>query len=543
MKNTVYIINDISLSVSSPIEEAYSIASNRLHRAHISTRDVSFSVYRKSVDARKKKDVRLVYSIAASGIRENISEKTCKELHIARIYDSSLSFNIGTEPLPHAPVIVGAGPCGLFAALLLAKNGYAPIVLERGGSVEERVALVDRFHSAQILDEETNVQFGAGGAGTFSDGKLVTRVNDPHSSFVLSTLVEMGADSDILIKAKPHVGTDVLRTVTQNLIQAIESHGGKVLYHTKFLRAIKNGDSVVAAETSAGRIPAGALILAIGHSARDTYEALISDGFALEAKPFSVGMRIEHRAEDIDRAMYGDFAGHPSLGHAEYNLSHNTKIRGVYTFCMCPGGTVVAAASEVGGVVVNGMSERKRDGKNSNSAVVWSVFKEDYGGLPLKAIEFQRSIERAAFCAAGKNYSAPFCSVGDFLEKRAPSARVGRVSPTYMGGLHVTPVAPESYLPGFVCAGIRDALGAFDKKIEGFASFDALLTGAETRTSAPIRILRDPITRLALGYKNLYPGGEGAGYAGGLTSAALDGMHIAISLMERFAPILDARVK
>lgn len=543
MKNTVYIVNDISLSVSSPIEEAYSIASSRLRRAHISLRDVTFSVYRKSVDARKKKDVRLVYSIAAAGIRENIPEKVCKDLHIARIFDSNLSYGIGTETLPHAPVIVGAGPCGLFSALLLAKNGYAPIVLERGGSVEERVALVERFHSLQILDEETNVQFGAGGAGTFSDGKLVTRVNDPHTSFVLSTLVEMGADPDILIKAKPHVGTDVLRTVTQNLIHAIESLGGKVLYHTKFLRAIKNADSVVAVETSAGRIPAGALILAIGHSARDTYEALISDGFALEAKPFSVGMRIEHRAEDIDRAMYGDFAGHPALGHAEYNLSYNTKIRGVYTFCMCPGGTVVAAASEAGGVVVNGMSERKRNGENSNSAVVCSVFKEDYGGSPLKAIEFQRSIERAAFCAAGKNYSAPICSVGDFLDQRVPCAPIGRIHPTYMNGLHIAPAAPESYLPGFVCSGIRDALGDFDKKIEGFASSDALLTGAETRTSAPIRILRDPITRLALGYKNLYPGGEGAGYAGGITSAALDGIHIAISLMERFAPILDTRVK
>ncbi len=543
MKNSVYIINDVSVSVSSPIEEAYNIASSRLRHARVSMRDVAFSVYRKSVDARKKKDVRLVYSIAASGIRENISENVCKELHIARLSDAPLSFSVGTKQLPHSPVIVGAGPCGLFAALLLAKNGYAPIVLERGGNVEERVALVARFHRLQILDEETNVQFGAGGAGTFSDGKLVTRVNDPHISFILSTLVEMGADPDILVKAKPHVGTDVLRTVTQNLIEAIESNGGKVLYHTKFLRVVKSGDSVIAVETSRGRIPAGALILAIGHSARDTYEALISDGVALEAKPFSVGMRIEHRAEDIDRAMFGNFAGHPALGHAEYNLSHNTKIRGVYTFCMCPGGTVVAAASEAGGVVVNGMSEHARNGENSNSAVVCSVFKEDYGGLPLQAIEFQRSIERAAFTAAGKNYNAPLCTVGDFLEGCAPRSRAGRVIPTYMNGAHVSLVAPQLYLPGFVCSGIRDALCAFDKKIEGFAASDALLTGAETRTSAPIRILRDPITHLALGYKNFYPGGEGAGYAGGITSAALDGMHIAVSLMEQFAPILDSRVK
>ncbi len=538
MKGFTYIINDISLSVSSPIEEAYAIARDRLRRARIPLRDISFSVYRKSVDARKKKDIRLVYSVSASGIEEPICDALCKDLHIARLCAADLSFAPGTQALSHPPVIVGAGPCGLFAALLLARNGYAPIVVERGGSVEERVALVDRFHRLQILDPETNVQFGAGGAGTFSDGKLVTRVNDPYISFILSTLVEMGANPDILTKAKPHVGTDVLRTVTQNIIDAIEARGGRVLYHTKFLRAVMSGSTVTAVETSAGRIPAGALVLAIGHSARDTYESLLAQGMALEAKPFSVGMRIEHRTEDIDRAMYGDFAGHPALGHAEYNLSHNTKIRGVYTFCMCPGGTVVAAASEEGGVVVNGMSERARDGENSNSAVVCSVFKDDYGATPMKAIAFQRGIERAAFAAAGKNYSAPICSVGDFLNAQAPQHIGGSVRPTYMGGEHLTPSSPETYLPGFVCEGIRDALCAFDKKIEGFASPDALLTGAETRTSAPIRILRDPATRLALGYQNLYPGGEGAGYAGGITSAALDGMYIAVSLMERYAPIL-----
>ncbi len=538
MKDISYIINDISLSVDSPAAEAFLVARERLRRARVSVHDVEFSVYRKSVDARKKKDVRFVYSIVASGVHTEIAESVCKEQHIARLQDGALSFSLGTDPLSNPPVVVGAGPCGLFAALLLAKNGYAPIVLERGGSVEERVALVERFNRAQILDTETNVQFGAGGAGTFSDGKLVTRLNDPFISFILTTLVEMGANSDILTKAKPHIGTDVLRTVTQKIIDAIEEHGGRVLYHTKFLRAISLDGTVSAVETSAGRIPAGALILAIGHSARDTYESLISEGFALEAKPFSVGMRIEHRADDIDRALYGDFAGHPALGRAEYNLSHNTKIRGVYTFCMCPGGTVVAAASEAGGVVVNGMSERARNGENSNSAVVCSVFKEDYGATPEKAIAFQRSIERAAFSAAGKNYNAPLCTVGDFFEGRSARQAIGKVAPTYMHGERVTPALPEKYLPGFICDNIRNALSAFDRKIEGFADPSALLTGAETRTSAPIRILRNPETRLALGYKNLYPGGEGAGYAGGITSAALDGIYIAISLMERYAPIL-----
>ena len=538
MNTAVYIVNNISLPVAAAAEDAYALAKERLRRARVSLKNVSFSIYRKSVDARKKKDVRLVYSVAADGIAANIPEAVCKELNIAKLVDGNLTFSIGTEPLASAPVIAGAGPCGLFAALLLAKNGYAPVVLERGGSVEERVALVDRFHRLQIIDPETNVQFGAGGAGTFSDGKLITRVNDPHTSFILSTLVEMGADPDILVKAKPHVGTDVLRTVTQNLIDAIEVNGGQVLYHTKFLKPVTRNGVVEAVETSRGRIPAGALILAIGHSARDTYESLLSEGMALEGKPFSVGMRIEHRTEDIDRAMYGDFAGHPALGHAEYALSHNTKIRGVYTFCMCPGGTVVAATSEEGGVVVNGMSERARDGLNSNSAVVCSVFKEDYGATPQNAIAFQTAIERAAFAAGGKNYSAPITSVGDFLDAKEPRNLGGRVEPTYMSGKHVTLARPESYLPRFVCDGIRDAIRAFDTKIEGFASPEAILSGAETRTSAPIRILRDPATHLALGYKNLYPGGEGAGYAGGITSAALDGLHIAVSFMERFTPIL-----
>ena len=535
MKETALIINDISLAVTDSQDEAFSVARSRLKKAGLSLSNARFSIYRRSVDARKKEDIRLVYSVVAVGNFPVIDAAKMKELHIALLRDENISYAFGNEKLSHPPVVVGAGPCGLFCALLLAKNGYAPIVLERGASVEERVASVARFHEKQTLDPETNVQFGAGGAGTFSDGKLITRLNDPHTAYILKTLVEMGADPDILTKAKPHVGTDVLRTVTENLIRAIEENGGRVLFHTKFLEAIERNGVVTAVKTSGGEIAAGALILAIGHSARDTYEALLSSPLSIEAKPFSVGMRIEHLTENIDRAMYGDFAGHPALGHAEYSLSHNTKVRGVYTFCMCPGGTVVAAASEHGGVVANGMSERARDGKNSNSAVVCSVFKEDYGAKPQLAIDFQRSIERAAFVAGGSDYSAPFCTVGNFLGSAAEH-RLGSVAPTYMAGKKLRFARPESYLPTFVTENIRSALFSFDKKIEGFAASDALLTGAETRTSAPIRILRNPETHLALGYKNLYPGGEGAGYAGGITSAALDGTYIAISLMEQYAP-------
>ena len=279
------------------------------------------------------------------------------------------------------------------------------------------------------------------------------------------------------------------------------------------------------------------MILATGHSARDTYESLIAEGLPIVAKDFSVGMRIEHKTEDIDRAMYGDFAGYPGLGHAEYALSHNTKERGAYTFCMCPGGEVVAAASEEGGLVVNGMSENARSGENSNSAVVVSVRKDDYGGSPLSAIEFQRKIERAAFVQGGSDYTAPVITVGDMLSgelKTEPK----RIIPTYMSGV-VRLARPEKYLPSFVCDGIKSAVQAFDNKISGFAVGDAVLTGAETRTSSPIRILRDADTHKAVGYSNLFPAGEGAGYAGGITSASIDGIKTALCLMREYSPIKD----
>jgi uncharacterized FAD-dependent dehydrogenase len=296
-----------------------------------------------------------------------------------------------------------------------------------------------------------------------------------------------------------------------------------------------NSDGICEITTDKGAIKTGALVLAIGHSARDTYSMLMSKGVRLEAKQFSVGMRIEHLTEDIDRAMYGDFASHPALSHAEYNLAHNTKERGVYTFCMCPGGVVVPAASEEFGVVSNGMSYHARDGKNSNSAVVCSVFREDYGSDPASAIEFQRKIERAAYKAGGENYSAPIITVGDFLSgdlKNEPS----RIMPTYMDG-GVKLARAEEYLPDFVTKGIKNALLDFDKKISGFAASDAILTGAETRTSAPVRILRDRDTGLAPGFDNLYPIGEGAGYAGGITSAAIDGLKAAINIVKRFSPL------
>jgi uncharacterized FAD-dependent dehydrogenase len=355
------------------------------------------------------------------------------------------------------------------------------------------------------------------------------------SSYVLSKLVEFGAPEEILYAARPHVGTDVLSIVIERIICEIERLGGKVIYNTKYLSS-KNSGADTYALTTSGEIPYGALILAIGHSARDTYAELMERDFKIEGKPFSVGMRIEHLTANIDQAMYGKFAGHKNLGHAEYNLSHNTKQRGVYTFCMCPGGEVVAAASEEGGVVVNGMSNHARSGTNSNSAVVCSIFKEDYGTSPKAAIEFQRNIERYAFRSAGADYSAPIVTVGDFLNGKA-TAEPTDIIPTYMNYSRTKIVSPELYLPKFVCGAIKDALVSFDKKIKGFATASAVLTGAETRTSAPVRILRDSELRVAIGTENIYPCGEGAGYAGGITSAAIDGIKTAYAVIKKYKPI------
>ena len=325
--------------------------------------------------------------------------------------------------------------------------------------------------------------------------------------------------------------------MVDSIIRKINSLGGTVLYNTKYIDTFTIGGETVA-KTEKLDIPYGALILAIGHSARDTYSTLIQKSYMIEPKSFSVGMRIEHLASDIDKALYGDFAGNERLGHAEYNLSYDTKNRGVYTFCMCPGGVVVAGSSENGGVVVNGMSYHARSGANSNSAVVCSVFKEDYGNTPERAIEFQRNIEQAAFKSAGSNYSAPIITVGDFLNAKLTSEPT-RVIPSYMDSSKLTLVSPSEYLPPFVTSSIKTALMSFDKKISGFASSTAVLTGAETRTSAPIRILRDVQTRLANGKSNVYPAGEGAGYAGGITSAAVDGVRTAIAIMQRYSQKSD----
>ena len=535
ISSLTYIVNNISLPYYASVSEAFSVAGDKMRGLGLDPSRLSYTVYRRSIDARKQGNIRFVYSIAVSGDIPLIDTARLSRLGVTLASSVEPEFILGDKKVEDPVVVVGAGPAGMFSALILVEAGFRVKLIERGGSVNERKELVDIFNKQKILDPNTNIQFGAGGAGTFSDGKLVTRINDPLSAYVLKRLVEFGAPEEILYIAKPHIGTDILSIVVERLLSRISELGGEVLYHTELTSIIEELGTVKAVKTTKGDIPASAVILAIGHSARDTYRSLMKSNLTFEAKSFSVGMRIEHLKSNIDTALYGKLAGDDRLPAGEYNLSHNTKVRGVYTFCMCPGGEVVAATSQVCGVVSNGMSRHARDGLNSNSAVCCTIFKDDFGGDPISAIRFQESIEREAFIAGGRDYSAPIITVGDFLGgecKREPTS----VLPTYMGGVGVKLEKPESYLPEIVTSSIKNAIIAFDKKIKGFADSSAVLTGAETRTSSPVRMTRDPQTKLAIGYTNLYPTGEGAGYAGGITSAAIDGIKSAMAFIKCHKP-------
>lgn len=527
------IVRNISLPYKASEKEAIEIAEGRIRKQLGKGSVISSEINRRSVDARKKNDIRFIYSVAVK--TERLPTKDKLEKMDAAILEEAVSIpsDHGSREMNGRPVIVGMGPCGMFAAIVLAKAGYAPIVIERGKCVKERQLDVNKFMEEKILDTESNIQFGAGGAGTFSDGKLMTRINDPMCRYVLEEFVSLGAPEAILVNAKPHIGTDNLLKVVDNAQKLIEGLGGEVYYQTAFLEVIEKNGEVVGVKTNRGEIPCGALILAVGHSARDTYEYLIKKGFEVTAKDFSVGVRIEHLREDINRAMYGD-ADLSILSNAEYTLSHREGKRGVYTFCMCPGGTVIAAASEKEGVVVNGMSAYARDLENSNSAVAVSVLKEDYGNTPMGAISYQRRIERAAYDLGGGDYSVPVQTVGDFLSGKQ-GTEPKRIMPSYMNGKAYKCADLSLGLPVFVTDMLKKGLYQFDKRISGFASRDAVLSGYETRTSSPVRINRSEML-LASGYTNLYPCGEGAGYAGGITSAAVDGVRVAHKIISEYKP-------
>lgn len=523
MKNRI-LVDGIRLPISADDRDAVSVALKKLKKSGIPFTENTLHIHKKSVDARRKQNISFVYSVTCDGEGDLSSFSNIPGIRICR--EEELCFKRGDEMLLERPYIIGFGPAGMFCGLILAMHGLRPVILERGSAVDERVLKIDEFYKTGRLDTETNIQFGAGGAGTFSDGKLVTRIGDARVAFVLRTLYELGAPGEILWKAKPHVGTDILRTVVKNADELIRSLGGEIRYDTK-ADAVGDGYIVVGGE----KIPCGLCVLAIGHSSRDTYSRLLSDNFAVEAKPFSVGVRAEHLQQELDRAMYGDEALFEKLGHAEYQLSLRKGERGVYTFCMCPGGQVMAAASEEGGVVTNGMSYHARDGVNANAAVAVSVLPSDFSGDPIGAIEFQRRLERAAFEAGGRTYAAPCQSVGAFFEGKEGGLG-DRIVPTYMNS-NVKAADFNRLLPDFVSSMLKEGLRSFGQKIKGYDSPDVPLTGIETRTSAPVRILRDE-RFCALGHSFVYPCGEGAGYAGGITSAAVDGIRVAEAILSRF---------
>jgi len=492
---------------------------------------LSFNLFKRSYDARKKNsELLFIYTIDLEASNEaELLAKFADDRNISVAPDVSYKF-VGHAPanLQQRPIVVGFGPCGIFAGLLLAQMGFKPIILERGKEVRQRTKDTWGLWRKSVLNPESNVQFGEGGAGTFSDGKLYSQIKDPqhHGRKVLEEFVKAGAPDEILYINKPHIGTFRLTGMVEQMRQDIIALGGEVRFQEKVTDLLVDNDQLTGVVLESGeQLQSRHVVLALGHSARDTFRMLHAKGVFMEAKPFSIGFRIEHPQTLIDKARLGKYAGHPKLGAADYKLVYHAKNgRSVYSFCMCPGGTVVAATSEPGRVVTNGMSQYSRNERNANSGIVVGIDPErDYPGGPLAGIELQERLEAHAYVMGGSNYQAPAQLVGDFVAGK-PSTALGSVEPSYKPGVTLGDLAPS--LPDFAIEAIREALPAFDRQIKGYNLHDAVLTGIETRTSSPLRITRGADYQ-SLNLKGLFPAGEGAGYAGGILSAGVDGIRIA----------------
>ena len=491
-------------------------------------------IVKKSIDARKKNDIKFTYCV------DVICDKEDKIL--SRLHDKDVKFEElkerepivkGDLELNSRPVVVGFGPAGIFAALTLAREGYKPVVYERGEDVDKRTETVDKFWKTGELNLESNVQFGEGGAGTFSDGKLTTRIKDFRCAFVLDELIKGGAPSEIKYESKAHVGTDLLKGVVKNIREEIKCLGGEVHFNSKVEKIDYENGKLKSIVVNGEEKPCEALVLAIGHSSRDTYEMLNEKGVSMEAKAFAIGVRIEHPQEVINLSQYGEQYNHEKLHAADYRLTYQSERlkRGIYSFCMCPGGVVVAAASEDGRLVSNGMSYHARDLANANSALVVTVNPDDFeGDSPLRGMEFQRHYEELAFKLGGGDYKAPVQLLGDFMNDRV-STKLGRVIPSYTAGYVFKEL--KDCLPSYVIEAIKEAIENFDRKIKGYGDDDAVLTGIETRTSAPVRIHRNT-TLESVNVEGLYPTGEGAGFAGGIISAAVDGIKVAEHIINKY---------
>ncbi|MEE1925624.1 NAD(P)/FAD-dependent oxidoreductase [Pseudomonas sp. 148P] len=493
---------------------------------------LDFSIFKRSYDARKKNtELLFIYAIDLTVRDEAAVLRRFADDHNVGVAPDVSYKPVGVAPaggLAERPIVVGFGPCGIFAGLILAQAGLRPIVLERGKEVRQRTKDTWGLWRKSVLNPESNVQFGEGGAGTFSDGKLYSQIKDPkhYGRKVLHEFVKAGAPDEILYVSKPHIGTFRLTGMVENIREEIIALGGEVRFEHKVTDLLMEDGQLNGVVLHNGEeLHSRHVVLALGHSARDTFRMLHGKGVFMEAKPFSIGFRIEHPQSLIDKARLGKYAGHPKLGAADYKLVHHAKNgRSVYSFCMCPGGTVVAATSEPGRVVTNGMSQYSRNERNANSGIVVGITPEqDYPGGPLAGIELQERLEELAYVLGGSNYQAPAQLVGDFVAGR-PSTALGSVEPSYKPGINLGDLAPS--LPDFAIEALREAIPAFDRQIKGYNLHDAILTGIETRTSSPLRITRDE-TLQSLNLKGLFPAGEGAGYAGGILSAGVDGIRIA----------------